>query len=485
MINTSELRGQNVLDSVRARLTLWYVGLLGAMLLIFSGIVYGLLSRALYARVDESLDALVNVAEVSLTHDAAEGQSVEDAALSTVTELSNRQQALAIYNERFEPLAVRLVDDDITPELPREQRILERRPRFFTVTEARDDDDAIRVAVRQVEIPPARTVYVVMASQSLEDVQDELASVQRILMWSIPIGLGLAAIGGWALARRALSPVVSMAEQARRIGATHLDRRLPVANERDELGRLALTFNELLDRLGRAFDQQRQFMADASHELRTPLMAIRSAADVTLQREQRDAQEYRAALGLVAEQGRRLSRLVDDMFTLARADAGHAPLQKRTFYLDELTAEIARAGTQIGSARGVTVSVEGGGETPFYADEELLRRLLTNLVDNAIRYSPDGGSVRLSLDCDEQWCRIAISDAGPGIPVDAQAHIFDRFYRADRSRTQAQSGDGAGLGLAISRWIAEAHGGSLTLERSSPEGSTFVVKLPVATPPQS
>src|SRR5688572_14815709 len=112
------------------------------MLLIFSAIVYGLLSRALYARVDESLDALVNVAEVSLTHDAAEGQSVEDAALSTVTELSNRQQALAIYNERLEPLAVRLVDDDITPELPREQRILERRPRFFTVTEPRDDDDA-------------------------------------------------------------------------------------------------------------------------------------------------------------------------------------------------------------------------------------------------------------------------------------------------------------------------------------------------------
>ena len=226
-------------------------------------------------------------------------------------------------------------------------------------------------------------------------------------------------------------------------------------------------------------------MADASHELRTPLMAIRSAADVTLQREQRDAQEYRAALGLVAEQGRRLSRLVDDMFTLARADAGHAPLQKRTFYLDELTAEIARAGTQIGTARGVTVVVDGGGETPFHADEELLRRLLTNLVDNAIRYSPDGGTVRLSLDCDAQWCRMAVSDAGPGIPADARAHIFDRFYRADGRARRLSHGDGAGLGLAIGRWIAEAHGGSLTLERSGADGSVFVVKLPVAPPPAS
>jgi two-component system OmpR family sensor kinase len=473
-----------VLDSVRARLTLWYVGILGAMLIAFSGIVYGLLTQALHERVDESLDALVNVAEVSLTHDAAEGQSIEDAAVSTVNELSNRQQALAIFDERLEPLAVKLVDEDITPSLPREERILERRPRFFTVTEPGDDDDAIRVAVRQVEILPARTIYVVMASQSLEDVLDELESLQRILMWSIPVGLLIAAVGGWALARHTLRPVVSMADQARRIGASHLDRRLPIANERDELGRLALTFNELLDRLSRAFHLQRQFMADASHELRTPLMAIRSAADVTLQRETREPQEYRAALALVAEQGRRLSRLVDDMFTLARADAGHAPLQKRMFYLDELTDEIARAGSQIGSARRVSVAVEHGGETPFYADEELVRRMLTNLVDNAVRYSPDGGTVRVALACDDRSCRIAISDNGPGIPAAAQPHIFDRFYRADPSRVQDQEGKGAGLGLAISRWIAEAHGGAVALERSGPDGSTFVVTLPViARPP--
>ena len=470
-----------MLDTVRARLTLWYLVILGAMLVAFSAVVYTLLARALHARIDDTLSALVDVAEVSLTHDAAEGQSTEDAARSTVTELSNRQQALAIYNERLEPLAVRLVDNDIEPQPPREERILDRRPRFFTVVE-RDDDDAVRAAVRRVEIPPDRRVYIVMASQSLESVQDELASLRRILLWVTPIGLAVAAIGGWSMARRALSPVVSMADRARQISASNLDQRLPVANARDELGRLALTFNELLDRLGRAFNQQRQFMADASHELRTPLLAIRSAADVTLQREERDAQEYRAALGLVAEQGRRLSRLVDDMFTLARADAGHAPLQPSTFYLDELVAEIARVSTQIGSRRGVSVVVERSGETPLYADEELLRRMLTNLVDNAVRYSPDGAEVRVSLDGDRDRCRISITDRGPGIPAEDRPHIFDRFYRADKARAQDRTGTGAGLGLAIASWIAQAHGGALTLEQSGPQGSTFVVSLPATGP---
>jgi heavy metal sensor kinase len=469
-----------VFATIRARLTLWYSALLAVTLLGFSVALYALLARALEARVDQSLAGLVDVAEVSLTHDAAEGQSTEDAASSTVAELSNRQQALAIYDAALAPLAVRLVDAGISPQLPAEARILDRRPRFYTVTAPKDDDDAVRVAVRRVEIAPARRTYVVMASQSLETVQDELASVRRIIAWSIPIAIALAALGGWLLAQRALSPIVAMADRARRIGASDLHRRLPVANAADELGRLALTFNELLDRLARAFDQQRQFMADASHELRTPLMAIRSAADVTLQRPTREPEEYRTALALVGEQGQRLSRLVDDMFTLARADAGHAPLQRRTFYIDELVAEVARAGTQIGSARQVNVTVEATAESPFAGDEELLRRMLMNLVDNAVRHSPDGEAVRVSLGCTSDSCRITIADNGPGIADADRDRIFDRFYRADKAR---DASGGAGLGLAISRWIAEAHGGTLTLDPSRGRGATFTVVLPVRPAP--
>jgi heavy metal sensor kinase len=466
-----------VIHSVRARLTLWYVGVLGAVLLAFSAVVYGLVSRALHARVDESLEALVDVAYVSLQHDAEEGQSVIDAARSTVAELSNRQQALAIYDTALLPLAVRLIDDDTEPEPPLDDPIPHDEPRFFTTFESDDPDDGIRVAVRRLQIPLAERVYVVMASQSLEAVEDELESLRRILMWTIPAGLALAALGGWTLARRSLAPVVSMADQARRIGAEHPDRRLPVANPRDELGHLALTFNGLLDRLTESLSQQRQFMADASHELRTPLAAIRSAAGVTLQRERRDQQEYRDALAVVDEQSRRLARLVDDMFTLARADAGHAPLRPQLFYLDELIAEIARAGSQIGGRRGVTVIASPNGETAFVGDEELLRRMLTNLVDNAIRYSPDGAAVRIVTDRVDGVFRIAIHDQGPGIQADVQPHIFDRFYRGDRARTQAAPDEGAGLGLAIARWVAEAHGGSLTLQQSDAAGSTFLVTL--------
>jgi signal transduction histidine kinase len=269
-----------------------------------------------------------------------------------------------------------------------------------------------------------------------------------------------------------------MADQARRIGAEHLDRRLPVANARDELGHLALTFNELLDRLTASLDQQRQFMADASHELRTPLAAIRSAAGVTLQRE-RESGEYRDALALVDEQGRRLGRLVDDMFTLARADTGHAPLKPQPFYLDELIAEIARAASQIGRRRSVAVIAEPAAETAFVGDEELIRRMLTNLVDNAVRYSPEGGAVRIAMVCDADCSRIAVTDKGPGIAPDTQSHIFDRFYRGDKARTHGVSDEGAGLGLAIARWVAEAHGGRLALEQSDAGGSTFVVTLPM------
>jgi heavy metal sensor kinase len=465
-----------MIDSIRTRLTLWYVVVLAAVLVAFSAATYGLLSRGLHERLDETLAALVDVAVVSLTHDADEGQSVADAAESTVRELSNQLQAVAIYSADLSPLAVRQVEDDIVPRLPGLSDIPEDYPYFFTAEEE-GDDDRVRVGVRRVAIAPLRR-YVVAVSQSLDSVEDELESLRRIFLWTIPMGLVLAAVGGSLLARRTLSPVMSMAAQARSISA-ELDRRLPVSNPRDELGRLALTFNELLDRLAEAFIQQRQFMADTSHELRTPLSAIRTAASVTLRHETRDEQEYRQALQVVDEQSRRLSRIVEDMFTLARVDAGHAPLQKRQFYLDELLAEITRAASVIGTRRSVTVSLHTPGESALIGDEELVRRMLTNLIDNAVRYAPEQTDVRVDLSCDQEHCEIRVADKGPGIPAEDQQHIFDRFYRADKSRSRSQStSGGSGLGLAIARWIAEAHGGTLVLEHSDPTGSIFRVSLP-------
>jgi two-component system OmpR family sensor kinase len=253
-----------------------------------------------------------------------------------------------------------------------------------------------------------------------------------------------------------------------------------VVNERSELGRLALTFNELLARLDVSFEQQRRFMADASHELRTPVAIVRGESEVALSQESRSPEEYRESLAILHEEGRRLTRIVEDLFTLARADAGQYGLDPASFYLDETAAECVRAVRSLAARRGVALRHEdGGGEMPMRGDEGLVRRMLLNLLDNAIKYTPAGGEVRVELAREGEAYAIRITDTGVGVPEEARPHIFERFYRADKARSRnGGAGGGAGLGLSIASWIAEAHGGRVTLERSGRGGSTFLVSLP-------
>jgi two-component system OmpR family sensor kinase len=468
-----------MLESVRARLTLWYVSLLAAVLVAFSLVVYGLLARALEARVDDGLRAVLDVARTSLTHDAAEGQDAADAARSTVAELSSRTERLAVFDAGGRLLSRGPDQEPEDLQLPPSAAIAEDAVLIYDVPEEPGDEDLHRVAVTRARIPPAGPVYLIAASQSLDPVDDELESLRDILVRLVPVALAAAAVGGWLLARKSFLPVVGMARQARRMEAADLSERLPVVNPRDELGQLAGTFNELLDRLATAFAQQRTFMADASHELRTPLAAIRTASAVTLLRPSRGEDEYREALQVVSDQARRITRLVEDMFTLARADAGHYPLHRQRLYLDELVADAARAAEVLGAERSVTVSVQRAEECPFDGDEDLLLRMVQNLLDNAMRHSPPGAAVGLSLECGLRDYRISISDQGPGIPEEAQSRLFERFFRADSSRARTEPGaGGAGLGLSIARWVAEAHGGRLDLVRSDAAGTLFTAILP-------
>jgi len=309
-----------------------------------------------------------------------------------------------------------------------------------------------------------------------------------ILSIAVPLGLLLAGLGGWFLARKSLAPVLAMSEQAHRIGAQDLDQRLPVVNPRDELGRLAATFNDLLSRLSSTFALQRQLMADASHELRTPVSVIRTATSVTLEQKERSQEEYRNALTMVDEQGRRLTRIVDDMFKLARADAGRLALQQRAFYLDELLTETVRAAGILAESKEIKVALPRLPESPCYGDEDLLRQMVLNLLDNAVKHTPRGGSVTVGLDQAGGWYRIAVTDTGSGIPVEAQSHVFERFFRVNKADSRADSisnstGGGAGLGLSIALSIAEAHRGTLVLEQSDASGSIFVATLPGPPPP--
>lgn len=470
-----------MLETVRGRLTLWYVSVLALVLVAFSVAFYALLSHSLYTRIDNGLHSLIEIAIRSLANDAEEGQSSLSAAQSTAAELANPEQSLLIFDETGKLLANNHPEDDFRIRLPDLGSIPDDEVYLDTAEEIGDADDRYRIALRRVSVRPGDAPYIILASQSLEAVEGELESLREPLFFAGLAALLLAGIGGWFLARKSLAPVVAMAESAHRIGAENLGERLPVINPRDELGQLATTFNELFARLQKAFAQQRQFMADASHELRTPLSVLRTTAGVTLKKTHRTEQEYRDAIRLIDEQSQRLSRIVQDMFMLVRADDGHYPLHKESLYLNDLVEEVARAGRALAAAKGVSLEISNSLEAGFQGDEDMLRRMILNLVDNAIKYTPPGGVVRLSLSRDGGDYLISVSDTGAGIPAEAQAHIFDRFFRVDRARARLDdaNGGGAGLGLAIATWIAQIHDGRLELASSDHRGSTFVARLPI------
>lgn len=463
------------IESVRGRLTLYYVSVLAVALGIVCGLIYLLLARALFVRVDESLQASVRIAFTSLSNDLAEGQDYEDAARSTAAEQGSSEQMLAIYDLNGRLLAESGRDGELIIPLPSPAEISDVEELLLTVVET-DGDDRHRLAFRSVSFPQAQ--YIVVVGTDLEPMDEELEFLRRSLAYVVPTALALAALGGSFLARKSLSPVVQMADRARRIGVENLSERLPVANPRDELGRLAETFNELLGRLESSIVLQRQFMADASHELRTPVTTTRTAAAVALQQPHRDEAEYRDTLQIVEQQAARLSRIVEDLFTLARADSGTYPVQSMPMYLDEVIEEVVRAARIVAATRQVTVDLSAVPSASFTGDEELIRRMVVNLVDNACRHTPSGTTVRVELDQTDSGYAIAVKDQGPGIPVEIREQIFERFFRGDVSR-RSSTREGAGLGLALARWIARAHGGEVVLARSSPSGATFVVSLPV------
>lgn len=309
---------------------------------------------------------------------------------------------------------------------------------------------------------------------------DALAAEQRELVEALAIGLtvalALAALGGLWIGRRTLGPLESLANQAMAMSGSDATQRLRSPGSTDELDRLAAAFNGLLDRLAAALHSQRQFMADASHELRTPVSIVRTTAQVALGRTDRAPGEYRESLEIVEEQTARMTRLVNAMFLLARAEANGIPMQPEPAYLDELVNEAVRGLRVLADARDVSVRVEGLDELPMHGDPHLLRTMIGNLLDNAIRFAQPGGVVRVQLSRGAAALRLTVTDDGPGVPAGDRERIFERFVRADTRS------DGAGLGLPIARWVAEAHGGTLVLATSVSPGAQFVVHLPLNRP---
>jgi heavy metal sensor kinase len=352
---------------------------------------------------------------------------------------------------------------------------LEARP----FRKVRIQDQVYSSLVRKFVIGTAESRLLVL--ESLHRQEEFLKSVLSAFALAIPLSIVLASGGGYFLARRSLSPVVEMGTQAGRIGADNLHQRLRVTNAQDELGHLAQSFNGLLDRLDQSFEQQRRFLADASHELRTPVAILFGEADVALSQATRSPEDYRESLDILRAEAKRLKHIVEDLFTLARADAGQYPLTMTDFYLDELVAECSRSVRTLAAAKQITIRCDSSKEMPIHADEALLRRMIVNLLDNAIKYTPPGGNVSVTWGVQDSQYRIKVSDTGYGIPSELQSRIFERFFRVDKARSRSENdGGGAGLGLSISRWIVQAHAGQLELTRSDAGGSTFTILLPTA-----
>lgn len=316
--------------------------------------------------------------------------------------------------------------------------------------------------------------------QPLPDVDDMMDTELQELLIAIAIGLPMAlivaAVGGYSLARQTLAPIERMSAQAQTISAERLGRRLQVENPDDELGRLARVLNDLLARLETSFEQMRRFTADASHELRTPLTAIRSVGEGTLRAPHVDP-ACREVIGSMLEEVERLTTLVDALLTLSRAEGGHVALKREPVALWELAREVASHLSVLAEDRHQQIDLgSDDGLAPVYGDRTVLREALINLLDNAIKYSPEGARIAVRLRAVNGRASVNITDQGPGIAPEHQERIFERFYRIDKARSRELGG--AGLGLAIAKWAIDAHGGSIELESHIGGGSTFRVLLP-------
>ncbi|HLK12465.1 MAG TPA: ATP-binding protein [Candidatus Binatia bacterium] len=424
---------------IRGRLTLWYAAALAAALALCAGGMLAFVRHGLYAHLDRDLRDDVEVAEDMLARVPGGGVAWRSAPDEDDTEL----------------LAGRWLEVR-SPS----GRLLFARPRPIP-RHVRVRRYAESGAVQGLPV-------VIVAARSEEPLRRQLAELLLGMVLALPLAAGLAALGGWALARRALRPLADMAARARAITADRLEERLVAEDPQDELGRLAAVFNDMLARLQRSFEELQRFTADASHELRTPLAAMRAVGEVALGAPRSDG-EYREVIGSMLEEADRLASLVDGLLTLSRADGGEVVLRRERVDLVGLAHEVAGHLGVLAEERGQTVAVTAAGSVGVDADRLVLRRALVNLVDNAIKYTPVGGRVEVTVGSEDGRPTVAVTDTGPGIAAAHRERIFDRFYRVDTARAR----DGAGLGLAIARWAVEANGGRIEVRGAQGQGATF------------
>jgi heavy metal sensor kinase len=425
-----------VAPSVRTRLTLWHAGVLVLVICIFSAGVLLFVRARLYGALDQQISH--DLATIEKVYHEETGDLGELAQRMGITQFQVVEGGTVLYQ---------------TPGWP---------PRGTTPYRR----GALRDASHRITAAREETVL-----------RQTLWTLGVILAMGVPCAIGLAIGGGYLLAGRVLAPVGAMAETARKITAESLTERLPVGNPRDEFGQLARVFNDTLSRLEQAFEQLRRFTADASHELRTPLTAIRSVGEVALQRSL-SGPGYREVIGSMLEEVDRLTRLVESLLTLTRGESSRIQPALEIVNLNGLSMSVVDHLRVLAEEKEQSLSFEAGADVSAACDPAILRLGLINVLDNAIKYTPTRGTIRVGVrETSSGEAVIEVDDTGLGISVAHHARIFERFYRVDQGR--ARESGGTGLGLATARWAVEVNGGRIELESEEGKGSRFRIVLPI------
>ncbi len=451
---------------IRVRLTVWYAVLLAAIVVALGAFLVLQLRADLQAAIDRDVrEASVHIAAGYADEGAEEVRDLSlqllpgTGAVSQVVDPGGR--VLVAHGELAGGRA-------IVPARVRAEA-LASRSRMLTVVVGGEQFRALASPVSRDGEP-----HVLVVAESLEEVEQSVERVLVLLLLAGPAALVATAAGGWWLARKALRPVERMTSEAQQIGIDRLHERVALPPAADEIGSLAVTLNAMLERLERGVKDKQRLIADASHELRTPLAVMRAELDVSLRGDELSA-AARAVLESVREEVDRMSRTVDNLLTLARVDEGRLELLTTRVRLHEAIEAAARPLAPLAAAKQVRLELDGE-RCEAQADPQRLHQALTNFIENAIKFSRPGGQVRVNA-----WHRngevgVTITDQGPGIPADARAHVFDRFYRVDRAR--GRDAGGSGLGLAICREIATAHGGRVWVDSQEGTGSAFTLTIP-------
>jgi heavy metal sensor kinase len=490
--------------SIRLQLTLWFILVFTVLMLLFGAVFYVNLRTSLEASFDASLQLR--------TQQIAAGINEDNGAI-TIHDVTGALPGLAdpdAQNGIGTPGLTPLPTSTTSPKethadvnLGALVRILNTRGEIIYVTPAFlaltippmsvtqplhgsawrgtvTAQNGQTVRLYSAALTENGTVYgLVQVGESLAPLGNTLRSVEIELLLIVPFVLLLGAIGSYWLAAHAFAPINRLTRIARRIEVGDLHERVPVPRSKDEVQSLALTFNEMIERLDKAFTRQRRFVADASHELRTPVAAIRSMTDVVLaQSAPVEREEYLSVLCDVNAEAERLGHLISDLLALARTDENQVLLERELVRLDLLVADVAATTEPLAAERGIILEVLAQQPATVIGDEVRLIQVIINLIDNAVAYTNAGGKVTLEVKVHNNKAFLTVRDTGIGIAAEHLEHIFERFYRVDPARSRAAGG--TGLGLAITEWIVRAHGGKITVESEVGQGTAFTVMLPIA-----